>query len=618
MEEYLKAMRQGQKEAKAAAAQGLPEGLELLPDDQVSYVARRESMGIVDIPMDLIAGTCNAMRRDAFSPGFLPVLPADTEFAGKWRLLCEARMNEGISSPIKAVEYMNRYFVQEGHKRVSVLKYFGAASVPGVVTRLYPYPSEDPRVTAYYEFLDFYRLTGMNFLVYRTPGEYAQLLEAVGYSATEPWSAEEIDAFRSFYYMFQDACCRVGMSRAAIPEALLVYIKVFGYAASLDKLSTEIAQELPKLRQETQNRAEKAGVTLMLDDAVKKPFISLALGGGKVCAAFIHDGSAAASKWIYHHEYARHILEHALREHIQTLSYENVGTGDEADAAIEDAVVQGADVIFTTTPRLLLNSVRQAVQHPNVKILNCSLNTAYPSVRTYYPRMYEAKFIKGAIAGTLSRDGRVGYVADYPTYGSIAGINAFALGVRMVNAQARIYLEWSTLREGGGFRRLRDAGLRCIDNLDRLVAGDSPPAAEAHSLALVQCRWAKLYLSIIRRVMEGTWKQENRGVSAINYWWGLNQSVVNVLCSRELPTGSRRLAEILRDAIQNERLDPFYGELRDQKGELVHYGSAPLQADQILTMNWLGQGVEDRIPELEELTDKAQELVKLQGVERRV
>ena len=35
-------------------------------------------------------------------------------------------------------------------------------------------------------------------------------------------------------------------------------------------------------------------------------------------------------------------------------------------------------------------------------------------------------------------------------------------------------------------------------------------------------------------------------------------------------------------------------------------------------MNWLDQGVEGRIPELEELTDKAQELVKLQGVERRV
>ena len=68
-------------------------------------------------------------------------------------------------------------------------------------------------------------------------------------------------------------------------------------------------------------------------------------------------------------------------------------------------------------------------------------------MRTYYPRLYGAKFIKGAIAGTLTRDGCIGYVADYPTYGSIASINAFAQGARMVNANARIYLDWAHLRD---------------------------------------------------------------------------------------------------------------------------------------------------------------------------
>ena len=69
-------------------------------------------------------------------------------------------------------------------------------------------------------------------------------------------------------------------------------------------------------------------------------------------------------------------------------------------------------------------------------------------MRTYYPRQYEAKFIKGAIAGTLTQDGCIGYVADYPTYGNIANINAFAQGARMVNANARIYLEWANLAPG--------------------------------------------------------------------------------------------------------------------------------------------------------------------------
>ena len=198
-------------------------------------------------------------------------------------------------------------------------------------------------------------------------------------------------------------------------------------------------------------------------------------------------------------------------------------TDEQADEAIEDAVKKGADMIFTTTPKLLLPSVKAAVLHPEVKILNCSLNTAYPSVRTYYPRLYDAKFIKGAIAGTLAQDGRIGYVADYPTYGSIAGINAFAQGARMVNANARVYLEWANLKEGGGVERLHSRGIVYIDHLDRLAANTGNDMHGMHNLALIQCHWGRLYRSLVRRVVEGSWKQEERGSSAISYWWGMTQ-----------------------------------------------------------------------------------------------
>ena len=43
---------------------------------------------------------------------------------------------------------------------------------------------------------------------------------------------------------------------------------------------------------------------------------------------------------------------------------------------------------------------------------------------------------------------------------------------------------------------------------------------------------------------------------------------------------------------------------------------APMPADRILSMNWLLTSVEGRIPQFEEFTEKAQELIKLQGVER--
>ena len=93
-------------------------------------------LGLVSIPIDRIAGTKSKGRSQSFSKGFYPILKENTEFASKWISLCSAHLNEGIREPIKAYEFMNRFYVEEGNKRVSVLKYFGAVSVPAYVIRI--------------------------------------------------------------------------------------------------------------------------------------------------------------------------------------------------------------------------------------------------------------------------------------------------------------------------------------------------------------------------------------------------------------------------------------------------------------------------------------------------
>ena len=50
-------------------------------------------------------------------------------------------------------------------------------------------------------------------------------------------------------------------------------------------------------------------------------------------------------------------------------------------------------------------SVKMAIAHPQVKILNCSLNASHKYIRTYYARMYEARFLTGVLAGALA-DGK--------------------------------------------------------------------------------------------------------------------------------------------------------------------------------------------------------------------
>ena len=68
----------------------------------------------------------------------MPLLDDGSEFALKWQALCQSHVDEGIRDPVKVYNYLNRYYVREGNKRVSVLKFFGAGTVYANVARILP------------------------------------------------------------------------------------------------------------------------------------------------------------------------------------------------------------------------------------------------------------------------------------------------------------------------------------------------------------------------------------------------------------------------------------------------------------------------------------------------
>ena len=181
-EEYTKALRAGHKEQKELISKALPVHpavLEELITD--SHIDSTVNLGLIEIPADLIVGTKTAGRITAFTPTFLPTLNPESEFANKWMLLCAAHLSEeGIREPIVCYEYLGKFYIQEGNKRVSVLRYFGAPKIPGIVTRLLPKPSEDPAIKTYYEFLDFYKDAGIYDVQFRQPGDYGKLLSHLG------------------------------------------------------------------------------------------------------------------------------------------------------------------------------------------------------------------------------------------------------------------------------------------------------------------------------------------------------------------------------------------------------------------------------------------------------
>ena len=116
--EYVKYMRLGKKEK---------EEIEILDDiineNHITTVGEM-SLGLVQIPAAQIVGTKTAARGISFSKSFYPILSEKSEFAQKWISLYSSHMEEGIREPIKAYEFMNKFYVEEGNKRVSALSLF--------------------------------------------------------------------------------------------------------------------------------------------------------------------------------------------------------------------------------------------------------------------------------------------------------------------------------------------------------------------------------------------------------------------------------------------------------------------------------------------------------------
>ena len=628
---YKEAQKKAEKEFRVCTARGEHPCLLVLDDFiPAERLNRGIDMGMEQIPMEFIVGTRTSGRTSAFARNFMPLLDESSEFATKWKALCRAHLAEGIRDAIKVYEYMNRYYVEEGNKRVSVLKFFGADSVYAQVIRILPDKNETREVKLYYELVEFERYSKVNYIEFSKPGSYAQFQQLLGKAPGESWSDEDRSALASSYYYFRQAYEANGGKKLSltVADAMLAFIQVYGYQglrgtpAQTKKLVGKVWEEITLQQQQTP-------IDVKLAPEEKKPGLLtkvLSVGEKKETkVAFIHDKNPNDSGWTRGHEEGRSHIQRVFGDRIQTTAYFDAMADDPAKV-IESAISDGHTIVFTTSPRLLSVALRSAVEHPEVTVLNCCLNKPHRYIRTYYARMYEAKFVIGAIAGTMAEDGRIGYLCDYPIFGQIAGINAFALGVQMVNPRAKVYLEWSAV--GGAHearKRLTQRGIRLISSQDLAKQGEDSRSnfglfrmtdEGRETLAVPVWQGGTYYESMIRRIQDKSFQTEYaESDKALNYYWGMSAGVIEMHCSEKVPPSTRRLAELLQNSIRTNLLRPFQGQLCTQEGQEL---DGELTPEQIIGMDWLAQNVEGSIPAYEELNETGKATVDMVGVERAV
>jgi len=634
IEEYSLALKKGKQELRELSAAGRdthPLVLdELLPPNASDVIV---DVGLMEIPAERIVGVKSAGRVTAFTPSFRPLLEGKTEFANKWIHLCKAHLGAtGIQDPILCYEYLGNFYVQEGNKRVSVLRHFGAPRIPSHVRRVVPAMSEDPRIRAYYEFLDFFKVSRLYTVQFRRPGDYARLLKHLGKKPDEGWTEDERRNFNAYYHYFQDAFHALNKEGEDIlcEDALLLWLELYPYQDLGRLTATELKNTLSKLWEDvrTTSREDSVQVETKAQDGAKANILERIFDvPDRLNIAFVHQMNPEESIWVASHEEGRRYIESVFGNKIQVRSYFNASNPELAENTIRQAVEEGAQVVFTPAPPLSRATLKAALAYPKVRFLNCSVSQPYSSIRTYYGRIYEAKFITGAIAGAMANNDRIGYIASYPIFGTPASINAFALGAQMTNPRAQIELRWTCVDGtpqadffADGIRVISNRnvpnrqqlnqdfcnyGTYLVDDMGELIPLGSPVWV-----------WGKFYEFVIRNVFNGGWKFDKTEAKALNYWLGMDSGVIDLDLSRKIPAGIRQMAKILCHNMIEGRMDPFHRRIVAQDGTVKNDGSTTFTPEQLIRMDWLCENVIGEIPPFEEIQPRSQALIRELGIYR--
>ena len=632
LEDYKNALKSGQRAYRACVARGQSPYLAVLDDILVNVnIVAQEPLGLVELPAESIVGTKTSGRHTAFAPNFMPLLEPDTEFAGKWSNLCDAHLDEGIHTPIIAYEFLNKFYVQEGNKRVSVLKYFDAVKIAGTVTRLIPERNDSLENRIYYEFLDFYKLSKVNDVHFSRLGSYAKLQTLVCKASGESWTDDDRLSFSAFYTMFRQQFLALGGGGLDLTagDAMLVYLSVYRYADACESTPSQMKQNLEKLWDEVKVLTEPQAVALSLEpkQGPGEPLLAklnIFTKPSELKVVFLHEHNAENSAWVRAHDKGIEALQQAFPDRVFITRKENIEPEVDAEQVLEDVAHDNADVVFTSSARMHTACLKVAAQHPKTRILNCSLNAPHPLVRTYYPRTYEVTYLLGMLAGVMARTDRVGYVAANPVYGIPAAVNAFAQGLKTVRPEAKVVLRWACLQDPKhplDFSDRQDVEIfYARDNREpegthrdyglvrRMPDGSLQP------LGLPEWRWDTFYIEIVRSIFDGAWDSDAAGARAVNYWWGMRSGAEEINYSKDLPAGTLQLLDLMEKMLREDDLRIFPEDLYAQ-GHVLHSPEATLYSPkELMEMDWLDECVEGGLPHYDELDVKTHTLMSINGI----
>jgi basic membrane protein A and related proteins len=324
-------------------------------------------------------------------------------------------------------------------------------------------------------------------------------------------------------------------------------------------------------------------------------------------AAWVYVSPIAPTGWTRQHDEGRKAAQAALGARVHTHFVENVSEGADAERVIRDLAIQGYDLIFTPSFGFMEPTMRVARDFPGLRFESITGYKRAANVATANARFYEGRYLAGIAAARLGTT--LGYAAGFPIPEVLQGINAFALGARSVNAEATVRTVW--LNEWFNPPKEREAAFALFNQGVEVLAfhtGSSAPMTAArergklaigyHSdmstaggeaqLLAVTHHWGAYYTERLRAALEGRW-------TSTDTWGGLASGMVDVghFGPRASDAVRTELVRAKAQMVRGKRAPFAAGKkpVRDNLGKPRIEAGQRLSDPQLLTMNWLAEGV---------------------------
>ncbi|WP_308917325.1 BMP family ABC transporter substrate-binding protein [Jannaschia sp. LMIT008] len=316
--------------------------------------------------------------------------------------------------------------------------------------------------------------------------------------------------------------------------------------------------------------------------------------------------------WSQHHHESMQEAIDRFDGRVDMMVQESVPEGADAERALTQMALRGADLIFAASFGYMDPTIAVASRFPDVRFEHATGFKTAPNVAVYNPRFYEGLAVMGHIAGRMTETKKIGIVAPYPIPLVFRGINSIFAHARQQAPDVEMNIVWintwfDPAREADATRALLEQG---ADFVLSLTDSTAPLAAiEAHGtgwgfgftsdmveyapyprLSSVITNWTPYYAERIGALLDGTWTSGNR-------WDGLAHGMVLVGdFSDAMPPEVRESAGALAADIASGAVHPFTGPLRRQDGSVWLADGAVADDGSLAGMDFLLDGIASPMP----------------------